>query len=151
MTRKTLFALSAALALGAAALSTTSVTAEPAKDSKAPTEMKLPPGWTEQDVQAMVAAGTPGKMHELLAQSVGTWSGSDYTGVQQLVRKGRNNGTWNGAGLLTSLDNADVSSVTTLAVAAAGDIGKTTFAGRSVASDDVCRYGTTIRWPLLYG
>src|SRR5688572_31189287 len=39
------------------------------------TEMKLPPGWTAQDMQAMVAAGTPGKMHQHLAKDVGTWEG----------------------------------------------------------------------------
>ncbi|MEX0717304.1 MAG: DUF1579 domain-containing protein [Planctomycetaceae bacterium] len=36
-------------------------------------EFKLPPGWTAEDLQACVAAGTPGKMHEHLAKSVGTW------------------------------------------------------------------------------
>ncbi len=36
-------------------------------------EMQLPPGWTMEDMQAMMAAGTPGKMHERLAGEVGTW------------------------------------------------------------------------------
>jgi len=40
-------------------------------------ETNLPPGWTEADMQACVAAGTPGKMHEHLAQSVGVWHGKN--------------------------------------------------------------------------
>ena len=43
--------------------------------SSIPPELKLPPGWTQADMQACIAAGTPGKMHELLAKSVGTWRG----------------------------------------------------------------------------
>jgi hypothetical protein len=38
-------------------------------------EMQLPPGWTEEDMQAMMVAGSPGKMHEKLAEGVGTWHG----------------------------------------------------------------------------
>jgi hypothetical protein len=53
--------------------------AEPAKDVKpvgAPTpEFKLPPGFTEEDMQACILAGTPGAMHKHLAKSVGTWQG----------------------------------------------------------------------------
>ncbi|MGD9636415.1 MAG: DUF1579 domain-containing protein [Pirellulales bacterium] len=36
-------------------------------------EMQLPPGWTMEDMQAMMAAGTPGKMHKRLADDIGTW------------------------------------------------------------------------------
>lgn len=49
----------------------------PAKD-KAPAmpgDMQLPPGWTEADMQACVEAGTPGPMHQFLAEGVGTWTG----------------------------------------------------------------------------
>lgn len=35
----------------------------------------LPPGWTSADMQACMAAGTPGPMHDYLSQSAGTWSG----------------------------------------------------------------------------
>lgn len=53
--------------------------AEPAKDPAKPAgdkpEMKLPPGWTEEDMKACMLAGTPGKMHEYLAKSAGTWVG----------------------------------------------------------------------------
>jgi hypothetical protein len=60
-----------------ALISGTIVIGQPAKDTKgaAPAEFKLPPGWTEEDVQAMMAAGTPGKMHEHLAKDVGVWQG----------------------------------------------------------------------------
>jgi hypothetical protein len=34
---------------------------------------QLPQGWTEADMQAVIAAGTPGKQHELLAECVGSW------------------------------------------------------------------------------
>jgi hypothetical protein len=40
-------------------------------------DMKLPPGWTSEDMQACMAAGTPGKMHEFLAKNVGTWQGKN--------------------------------------------------------------------------
>ena len=38
-------------------------------------EMQLPPGWTAEDMQAIMAAGTPGKMHQHLAQDAGKWRG----------------------------------------------------------------------------
>src|SRR5688572_3180198 len=59
---------------------------EPAKEAAAkdagakpagPGEMKLPPGWTEADMQACMAAGTPGEMHKRLAQGVGEWKGKN--------------------------------------------------------------------------
>jgi hypothetical protein len=50
---------------------------EPSKDSKpaGQPEIKLPPGWTEDDLKAEMMAGTPGKMHERLAKDVGVWQG----------------------------------------------------------------------------
>jgi hypothetical protein len=38
-------------------------------------QIKLPPGWTEADMQKCLAAATPGKMHQYLAKSVGSWHG----------------------------------------------------------------------------
>src|SRR5687768_3314565 len=38
-------------------------------------EFKLPPGWTEADMQACIEAGTPGEMHKRLAKAAGTWQG----------------------------------------------------------------------------
>jgi hypothetical protein len=40
-------------------------------------QMQLPPGWTEADMQACMAACTPGKMHEQLAKGVGVWKGTN--------------------------------------------------------------------------
>jgi len=39
-------------------------------------DMQLPPGWTAEDMQACMTAGTPGPKHEMLAKSVGTWTGT---------------------------------------------------------------------------
>jgi hypothetical protein len=72
-------------ALGAIALVGSLAIAEPAKDVKpaaaaAPgdkPEMKLPPGWTEEDMKNMIAAGTPGKMQEFLSKDAGTWTGKN--------------------------------------------------------------------------
>ena len=51
--------------------------AQEAKNANSPAapELKLPPGWTMEDMQACILAGTPGKMHERLAEGVGTWEG----------------------------------------------------------------------------
>ncbi|MBL8875261.1 MAG: DUF1579 domain-containing protein [Phycisphaerae bacterium] len=38
-------------------------------------EMQLPPGWTPQDMQACMAAATPGAQHQMLAAGAGNWSG----------------------------------------------------------------------------
>ena len=38
-------------------------------------EFKLPPGWTEEDMQACMLAGTPGEEHKKLAGAAGTWHG----------------------------------------------------------------------------
>ncbi len=35
----------------------------------------LPPGWTPEDMQACMEAGTPGPMHARLAKQAGTWTG----------------------------------------------------------------------------
>jgi hypothetical protein len=40
-------------------------------------EIKLPPGWTQADMQACMVAAMPGKMHEHLAKSVGVWNGNN--------------------------------------------------------------------------
>jgi hypothetical protein len=68
-------------AAGIAACVGTLAFAQPARDGKpaapaaAQPEMKLPPGWTTEDMQACVEAGMPGKMHERLAKAVGVWEG----------------------------------------------------------------------------
>jgi len=37
---------------------------------------ELPAGWSEADMAACTEAGTPGKMHALLAEQVGVWQGA---------------------------------------------------------------------------
>ena len=50
--------------------------AQAPKDAKSEKpELKLPPGWTPEDMQAVIAAGTPGKMHERLRNDAGQWTG----------------------------------------------------------------------------
>ena len=83
MTHRKLLAVAAAcsLALGAAVMPL-ALAGEPPKESAAgakPPEMKLPPGWTAEDMQAMMAAGTPGKMQELLTSEAGEWEGKSTT------------------------------------------------------------------------
>lgn len=65
--------------VGAAAIVGSIALADPPKDGQAPGQpaMKLPPGWTEADMQACMAAGTPGKMHEHLKKDVGVWAGKN--------------------------------------------------------------------------
>ena len=46
---------------------------EPSTKPAAQSATQLPPGWTMEDMQAMIVAGTPGKMHERLASEVGAW------------------------------------------------------------------------------
>lgn len=49
-----------------------------AADSAGPADqpqMQLPPGWTAEDMQACIVAGTPGEMHKYLAEGAGTWHG----------------------------------------------------------------------------
>jgi hypothetical protein len=64
-------AVGLAAAVGSLAIAATSGDPQPAGQS----EMQLPPGWTAEDMQSVLVAGTPGKMHEHLAQGVGVWKG----------------------------------------------------------------------------
>jgi hypothetical protein len=49
--------------------------AKPSTQGAAPQTHEMPPGMSEADMQACMAAATPGAMHQWLAQSVGTWAG----------------------------------------------------------------------------
>ncbi len=40
-----------------------------------PPEMKLPPGWTMEDMQACMMASMPGNKQALLAKDIGQWTG----------------------------------------------------------------------------
>jgi hypothetical protein len=64
-------------AAGIAALVGSLAAADAAKENKSAdqAEIKLPPGWTMDDMKACIEAGTPGKMHELLAKDAGEWTG----------------------------------------------------------------------------
>lgn len=67
------------LAVGCVAAMAGKLAVADSADSAAPAaaqeQMQLPEGWTMEDMQAMMAAGTPGEMHEKLAAGVGTWHG----------------------------------------------------------------------------
>ena len=54
---------------------------------------------------------------------VGTWNGSEYTGLIGLVQSGRGDSTWNGIGITTSQTNATTGVLTTLAIASADELG----------------------------
>jgi hypothetical protein len=64
-------ALAAAALIGVVATADTATSTQSAADG----QMQLPPGWTAEDMQAMQAAATPGKMQEYLARDAGTWRG----------------------------------------------------------------------------
>lgn len=69
----------------AAIAGTIAVAQPPARDSTKPAQPPakpaqpgdhaLPPGMSEEDMQACMQAATPGAEHELLARNVGTWQG----------------------------------------------------------------------------
>jgi hypothetical protein len=65
----------AGLLAGAVAIVGSTARGDEPKPPAAAPEMKLPPGWTEADMQACIVAGTPGKMQEYLAKDAGEWDG----------------------------------------------------------------------------
>lgn len=77
MSVKTRFVSTVVLAAVVAAAIGSVAAADTSSDtpSAGQTEMQLPPGWTMEDMQAVTAAATPGKMHEKLSQDVGDWRG----------------------------------------------------------------------------
>ncbi len=83
MNRRKLFAPACLAAAGAFTVAGlvavgSSAFADAPKDAKATEkqpEMKLPPGWTQEDMQVCILAGSPGKNHEHLAKEVGAWQG----------------------------------------------------------------------------
>jgi hypothetical protein len=52
---------------------TTAANFATADTATAPPDMKLPEGWTMEDMQKMMEAGTLGEMHKKLTADVGTW------------------------------------------------------------------------------
>jgi hypothetical protein len=70
--------------------------------------------------------------------SEGTWTGASYNGITGLITSGRNGGPWNGDGIMTNMIAAvGPTALTTIGIASAGAVGKTSFGGVAVASDDV--------------
>src|SRR5947209_3078073 len=62
-------------AIGIGAIIGSLAIADTSKDAISPGHVKLPPGWTMDDMKACMAAGTPGKMQELLTKDAGEWQG----------------------------------------------------------------------------
>lgn len=58
----------------AALVASRSITAKESK-SEGAAELKLPPGWTEDDMKACMLAATPGQMQERLCKDAGDWEG----------------------------------------------------------------------------
>ena len=75
--KRTIIGSLAVAAAVAVSLAAAQNSAKPA-DTKAapPAEMQLPPGMTMEEMQAYMAAATPGPMHEHLMKGVGTWTGT---------------------------------------------------------------------------
>ncbi len=73
------------------------------------------------------------------AGDVGSWTGSNYTGISALIRAGRNGGNWSGGGIVTSLTVATSSTLTSIGIATAQQAGRagSTFGGVSVGGSDV--------------
>ena len=73
----------------------------------------------------------------LTSAAVGTWNGSNYTGVTGLIRSGYHNGDFLGSGIVTSQSSATGgNTLTSVGVASNADLGFSTFGGVSVAPSD---------------
>ena len=70
----TLFIVALVIVAGLGIAASSVRAAQESKDAAQP-ESTLPPGWTEQDMQAVMLAGTPGEMQARLAKDAGTWHG----------------------------------------------------------------------------
>jgi hypothetical protein len=68
--------------------------------------------------------------------AIGSWGGSSYTGLLGYVASGRNGGAWNGTGIGTS-EPAAATGLTAVAIATAGETGKSMFKGVSVGGSNV--------------
>lgn len=78
MNRKRSFSPALAAAALLAVIVAPFAIADPADDAKPSpqSEFQLPEGWTQEDMEACMIAGTPGKEHEQLAKShAGEWKG----------------------------------------------------------------------------
>jgi hypothetical protein len=73
---RNLFAFALMFAIGLSAVAVATARADDKEQPQAGQEMKLPPGWTQEDMQAMMKAATPGENHQFLAKAVGSWTGT---------------------------------------------------------------------------
>jgi hypothetical protein len=74
--KKNLFVAASIAASCALAVVASLAIAETAKNQAgSQPEFKLPPGWTMEDMEACMLAGTPGEEHKELAEAAGTWHG----------------------------------------------------------------------------
>ena len=64
---------------------------------------------------------------------VGTWDGSNYSGLTALIRSGRGSGAWNGNGIITSLTDATTSNFTSIGVATASEAKGVPFSSTATA------------------
>jgi autotransporter-associated beta strand protein len=74
---------------------------------------------------------------------VGTWNGASYTGVTEMIRSGRNGGSWDGGGIVTSQTQATTGNLTSIGVATAqqarllaNPTDTVVFAGQTVTGSD---------------
>lgn len=73
MSSKKLLAAAGIAVVGLAVTVASLAIADPATDALTQPEMKLPPGWTAEDMQACIMSATPGQEHAQLAKDVGEW------------------------------------------------------------------------------
>jgi hypothetical protein len=75
--------------------------------------------------------------------ALGTWDGTNYTGIQGLVQNGFNAGTWDGVGGIITTQAAALTNINTVGSALAGEVlglsgaQTTTWFGQTVGSSDV--------------
>jgi hypothetical protein len=62
-------------------------------------QMQLPPGWTMEDMQSMMAASTPGEMQKRLTEDVGNWK----CNTSMWMQPGSEPMTSEGTSIVTSL------------------------------------------------
>jgi Protein of unknown function (DUF1579) len=76
--KKNLFvAASIAIVCALAVVASLAIAETAANQAGGQPEFKLPPGWTAEDMEACMLAGTPGEEHKKLAQAAGTWHGKN--------------------------------------------------------------------------
>jgi hypothetical protein len=77
MKKKLLVTASVAVACMVAIVATIAIAETAKSQAGGQPELKLPPGWTEEDMKACTLASTPGEEHKQLAESAGQWHGKN--------------------------------------------------------------------------